>query len=216
MKNKKKLIAVLLVFLLFAIPINIAQASKSNEEQKNASVIVELATVNEGKIFSTKIFPIEKEELAEFEKSISILMDNVQSATSWEEIVNIIENLPSNNGIIASIIQKILLKIKQSRIRGFVLSFGHSFKLNPFRKNSFKIREESAFWRCSNGGKIKDRTIIIKPLAFKIKKLEGLQFGHMSNFFGIYIYIVRKFPEKSTTFFMGTARRINGIQLFPF
>ena len=205
-----------MVFLLFAISFSIAQASEVNEEGENSEIAtVELATLNEDGILTTETVSISEKELAEFESRISTLMDSIQSATSWEEIINIFDNFPKQSGIITSIILKILSKFKQLRTRGFVISLGHSFKLNPFKKNSFKIREKSTFWRYSNGGKIKDRTVIINPLAFNIKILKGLQFGHMSNFFGIYIYIAKKFPQKSTTFFMGTARRINGIQLLP-
>ena len=48
-----------------------------------------------------------------------------------------------------------------------------------------------------------------------MKVLKGLQIGFMSRFIGLYLFVARKLPEKSYTFFMGTARRINGIQL-PF
>lgn len=213
---RRKILAIWMVFLLFAISFSIAQASEVNEEGENSeTATVELSTVNEDGILTTETVSISEEELAELENIISTLMDSIQSATSWEEVENIIDNLPKTNGIIMTIILRLLSKFKLFRSRGFVISRGHSFKLNPFKKNGFKIRQKFTFWHYSNGGEIKDRTIIIQPLAFKLKTLRGLQFGYMSNFFGIYIYIAKKFPQKSTTFFMGTARRINGIQLLP-
>ena len=94
------------------------------------------------------------------------------------------------------------------------MSLGHSLKLNPFKKNSYKIRQNSKFWFYINGGKTEDRTIILKPFSLKFDILKGLQIGRMSGFFGIYIYIAKKFPQRCTTFFIGTARKINGLDIF--
>lgn len=211
---KRKIMAIWVILLLVAIPFSIAQASETyGEEQNVETASIELAAINEDGTIITEILSITEDELAEFEITISALMDAIQSATSWEEIQNILENIPSQNGIITSIISKILSSFKNIRNRGFVISHGHSFKLNPFKKNSFKIRQKSTFWHYSNGGTASDRTIILKPFALKMKILNGLQFGRMSNFFGVYIFIAKRFPQKSVTFFMGTARRINGIQL---
>jgi hypothetical protein len=215
MKMKRKIIAIWIILLLIAIPFSIAQASETyEEEQNNENISIEIAAVNEDGSIITEIFTFSEEEIEDFESTITNLMDAIQSATSLKEIENILENIPTQNGIFMSIFSKLFSKIfsgfQGMRNRGFVISHGHSFKLNPFKKNSFKIRKKSTFWHYSNGEKSSDRTIIFKPVALKMNILSGRQFGRMSNFLGIYIFIAKRFPQKSITFFMGTARRING------
>jgi len=211
---KRKIMAIWVILLLIGIPTCITQASETQaNEQSNETVSIEMVYINEAGTLTTETLSISEEELAEFENTISIIMDKIQSATSWEELQNIINNLPIKNGIITSLILKILSKFKLLISRGLIISLGHSFKLNPFKRNSFKLRQRLIFWYYT--GKTSDRTIILQPLAFKMKILKGLQFGYMSKFFGIYIFIAKKLPQKSLTFFIGTVRRTNGIQLIP-
>jgi hypothetical protein len=214
MEMKRKIMAIWVILLLVAIPIGVAQASESNDrEQNNETVSVELITFESDEILSTETVVLSKEDLIELENIISILIVRIQSAKNWEEIEGIINNLPKTNGVILSIIFKILSKFRLSRSRAFVISSGHGYKLNPFKKSELKIRKKFTFWHYSSGKIIKDRTIYFQPLAFKMKILKGIQFGFMTRFTGIYIFVARKLPEKSYTFFLGTAHRIKGIQI---
>ncbi|KYK19966.1 hypothetical protein AYK24_10795 [Thermoplasmatales archaeon SG8-52-4] len=216
MEMKRKILAILMVLMFFSIPLSFAQASMTGEGQDNDNVAVEIASFNEDNSLVTEIFKLSKEELTEFENILSVLMDNIQSAGNRDDALSILENLIDQKGIIKSIITRLILSLKNLRHRGFVMSFGHGFKFNPFKKNSYKIRQNSKFWIYTNGGKTEDRTIILKPFSIKFDILKGIQIGRMANFFGIYIFIAKKFPQKSTTFFMGTARKINGKQFFSF
>lgn len=213
MKRKRKIMAVWVVLLLFAIPFSIAQATENI--QNNDTATVEIATFLSNGITTTETLVLSEDELAEFENTISILIDRIQSATSWEEIENIIENLPVPKGVIMQLIFKILSKFIPFRNRAFVISNGQGYELNPLRKNSFKIRQKFSFWHYSNGGIKNSKTIFFKPMSFKMKVLTGMQIGFMSRFTGIYIYYSRNLPEKSTTLFLGTAARIYGMQLLP-
>ncbi|MCK4365452.1 MAG: hypothetical protein KAW45_05335 [Thermoplasmatales archaeon] len=210
---KKKFMAIWMVFLFVAIPFSFAEAGETQAIQENNETIsIELATLNDDNILSIEAITISEEELIELENTISILMDKIESANSWEEIENIINNIPKNNGIISSLISKFLSMFKLFRNRGFVISSGHGYKFNPFKKNVLSIRKKFIFWRYSSEKLIKDRTIIYKPI-FKLNILKGRQFGYMRNFFGIYLFVSRRFPQKSYTFFMGTARRISGREI---
>lgn len=214
MKMKRKIIAIWVILLLIAIPFGIAQASETNEqEQNNETIPVEIATFEEG-IPTTEKVILSEEELVEFENTISALIDKIQSVTNWEGLKDIINGLLGSNALgIFSIFRSLLSRLLPGRT--YVISSGHGYKFNPFKKSSIKIRKKLSFWHYSSGEILKDRTIILKPLALKIKVLKGLQFGFMTKFTGIYIYVARKLPEKSYTFFMGMAQRANGIQL-PF
>ena len=216
MEMKRKTLAILMVFMFFTIPFSFAQAGNINNEQISDTVSVEIESFNDDSSFTTETLKLTEEELIDFENILSILMDRVQSAGNLDEIFNILDNFANQNSMIKSIIIRLISSLKNLKHRGFVMSLGHSLKLNPFKKNIYKIRENSKFWFYINGGKTEDRTIILKPFSLKFDILKGLQIGRMSRFFGIYIFIAKKFPQRSTTFFMGTAQRINGLDFFSF
>ena len=198
---------------MVTIPFGIAGASELQLSQEtDETVLLEIAVFDEYDTITTETITMTEEDLIDLEETISILMDNIESAESWEELENILSSF-QQNGIIGSIIGKLLSKLNLFKTRGFVVSSGHFYKLNPFKKTEIDIKKGFTFWHYSSGSLFKDRTIIFKPLQFKMKILTGTQFGFMYKFFGIYLFISSKLPNKSYSFFIGTAKRINGIQL---
>lgn len=207
--------AILVVLLLTSIPLGIAQASESLEKNKNCeSITIEISNLNSDEVLETKTILLSEEEYVEFEKTISILIEKIQSAKNWEEIKSIVNNVLDGNKLgIFSIVKLLFSKILVGRT--YVISSGHGYKFNPLKKGSIKIRKTISFWHYSSGEMLKDKTIILKPLALKMRVLKGSQFGVMTRFTGIFIYTAKKLPQKSHTIFIGMARRVNGIQ-FPF
>ncbi len=213
MEGKRKIMAIWIILLLITIPLGIVQASETAEiRENNETISVEIATLDSDEILKTETIFLTEEELIEFENTISILIDRIQSAESWEGIKNIINNALEGNKLgIFSIIKTLLSKIIS--FRTYVISSGHGYKLNPIRKGSIRIRKKLSVWHYTSGELFKDRTIILKPLALKMRVLKGSQFGMITRFTGAFIYVARKFPQKSYTFFLGTARHVNGIQM---
>lgn len=214
MKCKRKIIAIWIILLLITIPFGIVQANDTIEKEQNESKIpIEIVTLDSDKIIKTETIYLTEKELAEFESTISNLMDKIQSAENWQGIKNIINNfLEGGNLGIFKIIKTLLSKIIS--IRTYVISSGHGFKINPIKKGSIRLRKKVLLWHYSSDKNIlKDRTIILKPLALKLRVLKGSQFGMVSRFTGMFIYVARKFPQKSYTFFMGMAKRASGLQM---
>jgi len=210
---KKKLMAIWMVSLFVAISFTFAEAGETQTiDQNDETISIELAALNDDNILTIESIAISEEELIELENTISIIMDEIESANSWEEIEEVINNIPTTEGIITTLIKKIISKFTGSRNRGFVISCGHSYNFNPFKKNALSIRKKFVFWRYSTEKLILDRTIIYRPL-FKLDTLKGRQFGYMRNFIGIYLFVPQRFPQKSLTFFIGTARKISGREL---
>jgi hypothetical protein len=214
MKGKRKIIAIWMILLLITIPFGIVQANDSVEKEEKESLIpIEITTVDSDKILRTETIYITEKELTEFENTISILMDKIQSAENWQGIKNIINNFFEGGKLGSFKIIKTLLS-NIFKFRTYVISSGHGYKLNPIKKGSFRFRKKVLLWHYSTDKNIiKDRTIILKPLALKLRILKGSQFGMVSRFTGMFIYVARKFPQKSYTFFMGMAKRANGIQM---
>ena len=216
MKKKRKIMAMFAVLLLITIPLSVAEAGETqSNDQGNGNILVELTTIDQNGVRKIEKLFLSEEELTEFKSTISSLIDRIESVENLENIVDIIDSILGDSKLKIFPIITTLLKSLLSNTRAFVISSGHGYKLNPFKKSSIKLRKNFVFWHYSSGKLFKDRTIIVKPLALKLKILKGLQFGFMNRFFGIYIYIARRFPEKSYTFFMGTSKRITGIDPLP-
>ena len=212
MKWKRKIMAIWIILLLITMPLGIAQASEThNNEEKNEEISIEIFSLASDEILKTETIFLSEEELIEFENTISSLIDKIQSAENFQEVREIINKFSEGNKLgIFSIIKALLSKILAGRT--YVISSGHGYKYNPLKKGSIKIRKKLLVWHYSSGKILKDRTIILKPLALKMKILKGSQFGYMTRFTGMFLYVARKFPQKSYTFFIGMARRANGIQ----
>ena len=209
---KRKILATWIILLLVTMHCSIIQADEKNEEtQVNNTMTAEIGYISENGEKISNIITVTEKELSELESQISEIFEKIKSINSWGELEKIIENLQTKKGFIMNFLTKILTKFKLYRNRGIIISNGHSYKINPFKKNDMKLRQRLAFWHYSNNEKSIDKTYIIKPFALKMKILKGFQFGVMSKFFGIYIYIANKLPKKSYTFFIGTASRINGM-----
>ena len=215
MKDRKKILAILIILLLTTMPLGIVHASETYEQKENNNTIsIEIATLNSDEILKIEKILLTEEELIEFENTISILIEKIESAESWDEVEGIINNLLDGDKLgIFTIIKGLFSKILVGRT--YVISSGHGYKFNPLKKGSMKIRKKLLLWHYSSGELLKDRTIILKPLALKMRVLKGSQFGVMTRFTGFFMYSARKFPQKSYTFFMGIARRASGIQM-PF
>ena len=225
---KNKIIAIFVIMTLIAISFSAAQASEINKIEKNDEISIEIGTLTEDGFSEIETFLLSDGQILELETFFATITQKMESAGSWEEINCILDEIPDTPGPLIEIVNKIILKIKfiihnilaKFKLyfnRGFIVSFGHNYKLNPFKKSEIKLMKNFAMWRYSNKAMLKDRTVIFKmikdPLDAKIKTLKGMQLGFMVNFIGLHIHIARKFPAHSTTFFLGIARYINGLQL---
>ncbi|KYK31925.1 MAG: hypothetical protein AYK22_07650 [Thermoplasmatales archaeon SG8-52-3] len=213
MKGKRKILAIWIILLLITVPLGIVEASETNAiKENNEKIPIEIATLDSDEIVNTKTIYISQEELAEIQNTISVLIDRIESAQSWQEIKTIINNILGGNKLgIFSIIKTLFSKI--FAFRTYVISSGHSYKVNPIKKGSIKIRKKLILWHYTSGELLKDRTIILKPLALKFRVLKGSQVGMISRFTGMFFYVARKIPQKSYTFFIGFAKRANGLQI---
>ena len=88
------------------------------------------------------------------------------------------------------------------RNRVFIVSQGWSHKLNLFKNNSADIYKLFNFWHYSNRSDfgIPSGTFFLR---------HGRLFNTDAKF--LHVYIARPLPEKSYTFFIGTAQHIVGL-----
>lgn len=213
MKNKRKILTIATVFLFVFVQFSIVEASET-KQQEGKQTLVELAAVNEEGIFDIQKIYLNEEELNEFQEAIERLIDKLEKAESIEKIEEIISNDPiSNIPFIGTILSTIFKKFSLGR--GFVISSGKCYKLNPLKRTKINLIKRLSLWHYLSFDGLNARTIVVKPLKFDMKILRGTQVGLMRKFFGIHVFISKPFPAKSSSFFLGTAKRINGIQLAP-
>jgi len=214
MKTKRKIMATLIVLLFLIVPISGVQASETNNVKDNIrNILVEIADVGADGNFITEKFLLNENELFDLQNLISELMEKIQNTNDRNAINRIINTFLGGKHPVIKAMSKILFKGKLSKTRSFVISSGHSFDLNPIKKTSLKIRKTFSLWHYSSNELFKDKTLIIQPLALKLKTLKGTQLGIMTRFRGLYMHISRNLPNKSYTFFMGTAKNIMGFQM---
>lgn len=204
---KRKIVAIFAMFLMLSMPLGIVQAS---ETKKESNIRLEIETVGKkGNILNEEIIT-NAEELQEFQNIIKELFEKLKNAENFDTILNILLRFSGKDNKLFNKVFKLFTKTKMIGNRAFVFSSGACYDLNPLKQDQFKIRKRSTFWRYSTGT-INPRTLILKPFKLDSDILTGTQFGFMRKFTGIYIHISRTIPEKSYTFFMGTAKNAIGL-----
>lgn len=208
---KRKIVAIFAMFLMISIPFGIVDAREVKEKE---SIRLEIASISEeGNILIEEFFTNE-EELTIFQGLISELFEKIRNSQNLGEILQILQMFRGRNNRLFKIVFKMLTRNRLFNNRAFVLSSGTCYDLNPLKQDQVKIRKRTTFWRYSSGT-INSRTFILRPFQLNNKVLTGTQFGFMRKFTGIYIHISRTIPEKSYTFFMGTAKNAFGLDFTP-
>ena len=218
MEVKRKMIAIWVVLLLVAVPIGIAGAEETQEdEEANEAFLLELAAVADDGSLTSEHMIVSEEDLVELQNAVSTIMNELETMDAFDFGIlrELIEKILGRDGPFVGKLLGIFSALKLSKNRGFVISSGHGRDYSPLKRISFKISKKAAIWHYNSNGIMNDRTIILKPLALNMKILKGRQFGVMTRFLGVYLSVSRGFLRESYTMFMGTARHINGIQLSP-
>lgn len=214
---RRKIVAIAIMVLFLAIPLNIAEASNITNKQENEPLVIEVYAIDPDGFVTTEEIIFYEEEFEEFKNAISKIMDEIESANdfNWNSIRDSIVNLLGEGNKLKDFILDIFSLLKLSRNRGFVISEGHGLDLNPLdKKIDIKFRKKIAFWHYNSQGMFTDRTIIVKPFALNMKILKGRQIGLMSKFIGVYFSVSKGFLKDTFTFFYGTASHINGLQFY--
>lgn len=167
------------------------------------------------------------EKLNDMEGIIPELMEKMSQATSLSHLLEILTTFTKGRGnypiigLIMMIIREIMdvmnkiNGLRPLKTNAFIMSWGFSNKINPFKDNKFQLYRPFTAW-CYSGKSnliLNSRTIIIDFQPFKINMLTGRQIGFMRNFAGIYSHREATLTQKSYTFFMGKTAAVRGFDL---
>ena len=223
MLKMKPLIAVGIILLFAGLAFSPATAKVNVKEKLELGMIGE-----DGKIMK-QIFELSTKELKEMDGLLAQLTDEMQLATSYSQLKDIINSYKLEWGrfpflkLLLGIIEKFLDvvhnldQLRPLRREAFILSWGYGSKFNPFKENKIKIFLPIMSWFYIGRGDlfINSRTVIIDPYPFSIRSLTGRQFGLMTNFAGIYIYRHSTLTDKTYTFILGHVGSVRGFDLSP-
>jgi hypothetical protein len=217
MKIKRKILAIGIVVLFFAISLSHTEASEVSQIPKNERILLEFGSIISDGTLTTEMLSITEENLEELETAVALFMDRIEATNDfdWSFLRDLLEKIFGDNDSLLGSILEIFSTLELSRNRGFVISSGHGIDFSPLKKTSLKIRKRVGFWYYNTNELINDRTIIVKPLALSMKILRGRQVGIMTGFLGMYLSVSRGFLSNSYTFFIGRARHINGFDFLP-
>jgi len=215
--KKRKILAIGVVVLFFAISLSHVEASEISQIPENKPFLIEFGIINSDEMFTTEVLSIAEEDLTELENALTLLMSKTESTSDfdWSFLRNLLEKIFGEDNSLFGSIFGIYSSLKLSRNRGFVISSGHGIDISPLKTISPKIRKKLGFWYYNSNGFNDDKTIIVKPITLSLKILTGRQVGIMTGFFGIYLSVSRGFLSNNYKFFMGTAKHINGFDLSP-
>lgn len=224
MSKTKPLLAIAVICLFVGLSCSPVAAKVSVKEKLEFGMIGE-----DGKI-SMQTVKLSADKLREIEGKLAQLMEEMQLATDYDQLINIVNGYKIEWGrfplltLLLELIIKFLKvthnlnQLRPLRRDAFIMGWGFGQKFNPLKENRFKLLVPMKLWYYTGRGPlfINSRTLIVDPYPFSIKSLTGRQFGCMRNFVGIYIYRHRTLTDKTYTFMLGRAGSVRGFDLSPF
>ena len=220
MLKMKTLLAIGIIALFAGLAVSPASA-----RLKPVTEIDAFSYNNQGRIEKTT-FRLTREELTELNSVLTQLSERLQTAGSYTEFIDILDEFIRGYGrypVITSLmrlfiktttINSNMYKLTPFRHRAFIMSWGFSNKLNPMKETEVNLFRPLTFWYYTGRNKYftNSRSIIVDPYPFNIKMMDGRQLGMMRNFVGVYLY-GRTLGDKDFTFMFGHAAGVVGMDL---
>jgi len=209
-------IGVILLFLVLAV--GPATAQTTIEDQLEVSTIGDLNPVQ-----------LTEKDLTTMEKFLPVLLEKMQTATSYSALIEIVKNFMTDYGrhpilvfILNLYIKAINFNFKLGQFRpvrknAFIISWGFTNKLLSYKSLGIQMVRPITGWYYTGQSNVllNSRTIILDPYPLSVKMLTGRQIGFMRDFIGLYIHRSGTHIDNAITYFFGYAKVIRGFDLSP-
>jgi hypothetical protein len=221
---KKQVLVIGVIVLFIGVGFNPAIAYFAPEKDiEEVNINLEYSTIGLDTSIKNQKIKLSESEFLDLQNMLLELIEKLDSVNEPDDFEEIITSILSNDRIfgfkhpIIEWILNFLSSYKLPRSRSLVISQGWGFKINPFRNHRFDIYRPLTIWQYSDnwGFNIPGRTFILKLSPFNTEILHDRQIGCMTHFFGLYIFVSQPIPQKCWTFFVGSARRVIGIDFDP-
>jgi hypothetical protein len=195
-----------------------AIAQTTIEDQLEIRTIGDLAPVQ-----------LSEKDITTMEEFLPILLEKMQTATSYSELIEIVKNSMTDFGrhpvlvlILTLLIKTINFNFKlgqflPARRNAFIISWGFTKKFLSYKSLGIQMIRPITGWYYTGQSNVllNSRTIILDPYPLSVKMLTGRQIGFMSNFIGLYIHRSGTNIDNAITYFFGYAKIIRGFDLSP-
>ena len=107
----------------------------------------------------------------------------------------------------------VLIRLRMIHNPVFIISQGWSYTLNPLRNTTLDLYRLLGIWHYGPGSMVKPSTTVILRHGYGTWEKEvllGRQVGIVSNFYGLWLHIPKRPPQKSYTFVIGFAYHVIG------
>ena len=219
MKNTKGILAAGVILLFLGLACSPVTAQTTLKERFQIGTIGDIALLQ----FTDR-------DVAIMDDFLPALFERMQTATSHAELIDILQGFMKDFGrqpILVMLLNLLtrgvslnynIMKRLPIRKTAFIMSMGFTNKYFSFAKNSVGFAKPITTWFYSGRSNLmlNSRTIIIDPLPFTIKTINGRQIGLMTNFIGLYIHFTPTFGDNAKTFFVGYTGTVRGFDLSPF
>jgi hypothetical protein len=143
-----------------------------------------------------------------------VISDMASEKTIYSAITHLLNRGISWNYPLLSLITTLLIRLRMINNHVFIISQGWSYTLNPLRNTTLDLYRLLGVWHYGSGFMFKQsKTVIIRHGygTWEKEVLLGKQAGIMDNFYGLWLHIPKRLPQKSYTFLVGIARHAVGI-----
>ncbi len=214
----KGICAIGVILLFLGITLTPVTAQNAIEDQIDVNTIGDMLSLR-----------LTEKDITSMGRFLPTLMEDMASATSYSNLIDIIQNYVAENGrhpmltlLLSFLIKLIDFNFKINQIRPvrknvFIMSWGFTNKFLSLGKNKLNIIRPFTLWYYSGRSNyiLNSRTIVLDPYPFGIKMLTGRQIGAMADFKGLYIQRTGSITDKAITFFFGYSSVVRGLDLSP-
>ena len=189
------------------------------EESYEETVTVEYTSIDLNGFTAEEKVTLSEQEFTDLKTKLSSLFDDLKAKTDKKGVMDVLtafldcNNQPPLNKILASLLNSIIFGNRE-----LVVSLGCGYNLNLFKNSRTAVNKPFTLWcytDASDQMSIPSSTGVVSLSPFEIKTFTGAQIGFMLRFKGFYIYVAQPLPQKSYTFFIGTAQYVGGFKFTP-
>lgn len=208
----------MLVFVALPLSNSIGAVS---EKKESKSVSLQYVIFKTDGSKTIKEMNVKSVDIDIFNDIVSKIFEKINSKDKFEieDIINDLELEFGKNKITS--IFNMLSGIRPLKKRVFIFSDGYGNKLDLFLKTKISLHKRFTFWyyKNTNNPIQNSRTLIIDPIPDSklqfFKLVNGMQFGMMTKFTGLYLRIpgdIMK-DKQCHTFFFGYAKKVRAFDL---
>jgi hypothetical protein len=208
-------LTLLIVVALVIVPTSSLCGQQGEYDEETNDLYPLIIQMRQGEISDISTLVLSETDLNLLTSAIDqVISDMASEQTVYSPITHPLNRGISWNYPLLSFITTLLIRLRMINNHVFIISQGWSYTLNPLRNTTLDFYRLLGLWHYGSGSMFKQsKTVIIRHGfgTWEKQVLLGAQVGIMDNFYGLWLHIPKRPPQKSYTFLVGLARHAVGI-----